>query len=98
MIDVNLTGTFYTLKLFCENLKTSQGKLLFITSGSAITGTGGGVHYAASKAGQHGLMRAAAKQVGVGKAEDLGDDIAIVSDTSHLTLEYLENIWNNKKE
>ncbi|MDK4565377.1 beta-phosphoglucomutase, partial [Kingella kingae] len=35
--------------------------------------------------------------IGVGKASDLGDDIAIVADTSFLTLNYLENVWQNTK-
>ena len=34
-----------------------EAKVVFISSGSGITGTGGGAHYAASKSGQHGLMR-----------------------------------------
>lgn len=68
VIDINLSGSFYTIKAFYEdfiqNKEGSPGKIIFITSGSGITGTGGGAHYAASKSGQHGLMRAVSKELG----------------------------------
>ncbi len=68
VIKINLSGSFYTVKAFYEDFskKSSidEGKIIFISSGSAITGTGGGAHYAASKAGQHGLMRNLAKEFG----------------------------------
>lgn len=64
VLHINLDGSFYTLKAFCDHFADNTGKVIFITSGSAITGTGGGMHYASSKAGQHGLMRAASKEFG----------------------------------
>jgi 3-oxoacyl-[acyl-carrier protein] reductase len=68
VININLNGSFYTIKAFWDDFLTKDerhtGKIIFISSGSAITGTGGGCHYAASKAGQHGLMRAVAKELG----------------------------------
>lgn len=68
VIKINLSGSFYTVKTFYKDFSkktpTDEGKIIFITSGSAITGTGGGAHYAASKAGQHGLMRNLAKEFG----------------------------------
>ncbi|MGM0165147.1 3-oxoacyl-[acyl-carrier protein] reductase [Enterococcus sp. AZ135] len=64
VLRINLDGSFYTLKAFCDHFEEHAGKVIFITSGSAITGTGGGMHYASSKAGQHGLMRAASKEFG----------------------------------
>lgn len=64
ILDVNLNGTFYSIKSFYDDFKTNQGKIVFITSGSGITGTGGGAHYAASKSGQHGLMRTVSKELG----------------------------------
>ena len=68
VVNINLNGSFYTIKAFHDEfLKKNQdnpGKIIFISSGSAITGTGGGCHYAASKAGQNGLMRALAKELG----------------------------------
>ena len=66
-IDINLTGAFFTVKAFyrhfTEYREEADGRIIFITSGSAITGTGGGAHYAASKAGNHGLMRALSKDL-----------------------------------
>ena len=68
VLDINLNGSFYTVKAFygdfIKKTRDDPGKIIFISSGSAITGTGGGCHYAASKAGQHGLMRALAKELG----------------------------------
>jgi 3-oxoacyl-[acyl-carrier protein] reductase len=68
VLNINLNGSFYTIKAFygefTRKTKENPGKIIFISSGSAITGTGGGCHYAASKAGQHGLMRAVAKELG----------------------------------
>ncbi|MBD3614605.1 beta-phosphoglucomutase [Kingella kingae] len=48
-------------------------------------------------AGVAAIKAAGALPIGVGKASDLGDDIAIVADTSFLTLNYLENVWQNTK-
>jgi len=68
VININLNGSFYTCKAFYSDFEnksaSDQGRIIFITSGSGITGTGGGAHYAASKSGQHGFMRALAKDLG----------------------------------
>jgi 3-oxoacyl-[acyl-carrier protein] reductase len=68
VLNINLNGSFYTVKAFYDEFlkkdREHPGNIVFISSGSAITGTGGGCHYAASKAGQHGLMRAVAKELG----------------------------------
>lgn len=67
VIDINLTGSFLTVKTFYSEFEKQdlrKRKIVFITSGSGITGTGGGVHYAASKSGQHGLMRGLSKELG----------------------------------
>ncbi|MGG5317916.1 3-oxoacyl-[acyl-carrier protein] reductase [Enterococcus sp. AZ071] len=64
VLHINLDGSFYTIKAFYEDFLSNQGKIIFVTSGSAITGTGGGAHYASSKAGQHGLMRTISKELG----------------------------------
>ena len=44
-------------------------------------------------AGIQAIKAAGALPIGVGRAEDLGCDISIVSDTHYLTLDFLENIW-----
>lgn len=64
VLHINLDGSFYTIKAFYDDFLANQGKIIFVTSGSAITGTGGGAHYASSKAGQHGLMRTISKELG----------------------------------
>ena len=68
VISINLSGSFYTVKAFydcfADKKPEDEGRIIFVTSGSGITGTGGGAHYAASKSGQHGLMRTVSKEFG----------------------------------
>jgi len=65
VIDVNLKGSFLTVKSFLPHIRKSKsGKIIFISSGSAFTGTGGGIHYAASKAGQNAMVLNLAKELG----------------------------------
>lgn len=45
----------------CER---QEGSVVIIGSGSAITGSGGGIQYYASKAGAFGLMRSLVKELG----------------------------------
>lgn len=63
-LSINLSGLFYTAKAFYDDFKTNQGSIVYISSGSALSGTGGGVSYPASKAGGEGLMRGLAKELG----------------------------------
>ena len=44
-------------------------------------------------AGIAAIKSAGALPIGVGRAADLGDDIALVANTAELTLAYLENVW-----
>ncbi|MEG2254049.1 MAG: HAD-IA family hydrolase, partial [Vagococcus sp.] len=44
-------------------------------------------------AGVAAIKASGALPVGVGTAEELGSDIALVPDTSHLSLSYLESVW-----
>ena len=44
-------------------------------------------------AGVAAIKAAGALPIGVGKAEDLGSDIALVSGTAELTYAYLQNVW-----
>jgi 3-oxoacyl-[acyl-carrier protein] reductase len=57
-IDINLNGTFYIIHALIGQM-ISQGKANIIIIGSAtvLTGSGGGVHYAASKVAQYGIMK-----------------------------------------
>lgn len=47
-------------------------------------------------AGIQALKAAGAYPVGVGRAEDLGTDIALVPNTSYLNLAYLRQLWEKK--
>ena len=63
-LRINLTGLFTTVKAFYNDFLTNRGSIVYISSGSALSGTGGGVSYPASKAGGEGLMRGLAKELG----------------------------------
>lgn len=64
-VSVNLTGLFHITKAVAPVMIEQQsGKIIIIGSASAISGSGGGVHYAASKGGAFGFMRALAKELG----------------------------------
>ena len=62
-LSINLTGLFNTVKAFYDDFLTNQGSIVYISSGSALSGTGG-VSYPASKAGGEGLIRGLAKELG----------------------------------
>lgn len=63
-LSINLNGLFNTVKAFYDDFLTNHGSIVYISSGSALSGTGGGVSYPASKAGGEGLMRGLAKELG----------------------------------
>jgi 3-oxoacyl-[acyl-carrier protein] reductase len=64
-VRINLTGTFNTVKgLTDPMIKAGSGKIIIISSASAYTGSGGGAHYSATKAGQIGMTRTLAKELG----------------------------------
>ncbi|MGF2144741.1 beta-phosphoglucomutase [Vagococcus fluvialis] len=47
-------------------------------------------------AGVQAIKASGALPIGVGEAKDLGDDIALVPDTSHLSFSYLTTVWQGK--
>ena len=63
-IAINLSGLFNTVKAFYDDFLINKGSIVYISSGSALSGTGGGVSYPASKAGGEGLIRGLAKELG----------------------------------
>jgi 3-oxoacyl-[acyl-carrier protein] reductase len=64
VIDVNLTGGFNMSKLALPlMLKQKYGRIVFITSPMGHLGFAGQANYAASKAGQIGLMKSLSKEV-----------------------------------
>jgi beta-phosphoglucomutase len=48
-------------------------------------------------AGIEAIKSAGALPIGVGRKEDLGEDISLVSSTSDLTIEFLERAWAEKR-
>ncbi len=62
---VNLHGLFFSVKAIAPfMIKRKQGNIIIIGSGSAITGSGGGIQYYASKGGAFGFMRSLVKELG----------------------------------
>ena len=63
VIDVNLTGG-YTMSKFAVQLMMKQkyGRIIFITSPMSHMGFAGQANYAASKAGQIGMMKSLSKE------------------------------------
>jgi 3-oxoacyl-[acyl-carrier protein] reductase len=63
VLDVNLTGTFNMSKqAVMLMMKQKYGRIIHITSPMAHMGFAGQANYAASKAGQIGMMRSLAKE------------------------------------
>jgi 3-oxoacyl-[acyl-carrier protein] reductase len=63
VIDVNLTGTFYMSKqAVLLMMKQKYGRIIHIVSPMGHLGFAGQANYAASKAGQIGMMRSLAKE------------------------------------
>jgi 3-oxoacyl-[acyl-carrier protein] reductase len=65
VIDVNLSGNFLCCRAFVPSMRARKsGRVISIASGIAHTGAVGGAHYAASKAGIVGFIKALAREVG----------------------------------
>lgn len=63
-LNVNLTGAFLCCKaVIPPMINQKNGRIVFISSGSSITGTGGGAHYASSKGGINSLVRALSREL-----------------------------------
>lgn len=65
VLDTNLRGSFLMAKHAVQSmLRGRYGRIVFVTSPAAHHGFTGQASYGASKAGQMGLMRALAREVG----------------------------------
>lgn len=60
LLRLNLTSTFMGCKFAVPHLKKSKGSIVIMSSEAGLIGQGEAVSYAASKAGQLGLLRALA--------------------------------------
>ena len=64
VIDVNLTGSYNMAKFAVQlMMKQKYGRIIFMTSPMGHLGFAGQANYAASKAGQVGLMKSLSKEV-----------------------------------
>lgn len=64
MIDVNLTGTWRTLKsVVPQMLKQESGSVVVVNSGAGLSGPNNLAHYAAAKHGLVGLMRSSSNEL-----------------------------------
>ena len=64
ILNINLNGVFYLVSAFYNDFLTNKGKIVFISSGSAASGTGGSAAYCAAKGGGEAFMRSLAKELG----------------------------------
>ncbi len=63
-IDINLNGSFLIARAVAKQMVSKRyGKIVFISSGSILTGSGGGAPYVAAKSGQVGLAKAMAREL-----------------------------------
>ena len=64
IVTINLTGTYYSVKAVLPHLHRRQrGAIVLVGSAAIVAGSGGGVHYAASKAGLEGLCRGLTREL-----------------------------------
>lgn len=92
VLDVNLKGAFLTVKAFIDHIRSSNfGKIIFISSGSVYTGTGGGLSYVASKAGLNAMVLNLAKELG-----PLGINVNAIAPRVIQT-EMLENLYPDEE-
>jgi 3-oxoacyl-[acyl-carrier protein] reductase len=63
IVEVNLTGTFHTVKAVLPRMRRPGGVVVLIGSAAIVAGSGGGVHYAASKAALEGLCRGLTREL-----------------------------------
>jgi NAD(P)-dependent dehydrogenase (short-subunit alcohol dehydrogenase family) len=65
VLDVNLGGNFLCCRAFAPSMRVQRyGRIVSIASGIAHTGAVAGAHYAASKAGIVGFIKALARELG----------------------------------
>jgi 3-oxoacyl-[acyl-carrier protein] reductase len=65
MMSVNLKGLFYCCRAVLPAMRRQKsGKIVNISSGTALSGSAGRIHYVTSKAGVIGFTRCLAREVG----------------------------------
>lgn len=65
MLNVNIIGTYLCCRAAVPHMKRQgSGRIINISSGTAVKGAAGHVHYATSKAGIIGMTRSLARELG----------------------------------
>lgn len=65
VLDTNLTGAFRAVKRASKGMmKMRRGRVIFVSSVSAIYGAAGQINYSASKAGMIGMARSLTRELG----------------------------------
>ena len=65
LMAVNLKGLFFCVRAVLPTMRAQKsGKIINISSGTALTGSPGRIHYVTSKAGVIGFTRTLAREVG----------------------------------
>jgi len=96
-IDINLNGTFYFVHtLISHMLENKKGNIIVIGSATVETGSGGGIHYAATKTAQYGIVKGLAYEF---LARGIRSNIITphLIDTPLLRKRYPDTPENNKK-
>lgn len=96
-VDVNLNGTFYVIKSFVSQMiSQKKGNIIIVGSATILTGSGGGVHYAATKAAQYGIMKGVSYEL-LSKGIRTNIITPHIIDTPMLRLRYPDTPETNKK-
>ncbi len=64
IVGINLTGTYHAVKAVLPHMeRAGRGAIVLIGSAAIVAGSGGGVHYASSKAALEGLCRGLTREL-----------------------------------
>lgn len=64
IVAINLTGTYHSVKAVLPHMqRRGRGAIVLVGSAAIVAGSGGGVHYAASKAALEGLCRGLTREL-----------------------------------
>jgi 3-oxoacyl-[acyl-carrier protein] reductase len=75
MMSVNLKGLFFCCRAVLPTMrKQKSGKIVNISSGTALNGSAGRIHYVTSKAGVIGFTRTLAREVGEDNISTLSEE------------------------
>jgi 3-oxoacyl-[acyl-carrier protein] reductase len=96
-IDINLNGTFYIIHaLVGQMISQAKANIIIIGSATVLTGSGGGIHYAASKVAQYGIMKGLSYEL-LSKGIRTNIITPHIIDTPMLRKRYPDTLEVNKK-